>query len=73
LEAAIPYAIEVAARPDDVNKPIPCKLMVAKDKLLAEGGLSEKKLFWGGFSTSGHSPFASQTTSSSHGQQQFRK
>jgi len=47
LEAAIPLAIEVAARPDNVNKPIPHKTMVAKDKLLAEGGLSETKVILG--------------------------
>ena len=47
LEAAIPLAIEVAARPDNVNEPIPCKMMVAKDKLLAEGGLSETKVILG--------------------------
>jgi len=47
LEAAIPLAIEMAARPDNVNKPIPCKTMVAKDKLLAEAGLSETKVILG--------------------------
>ena len=44
LEAAIPLAIEVAARPDNMNKPIPRKTMVAKDKQLAGGGLSETKV-----------------------------
>jgi hypothetical protein len=38
LEAAIPLAIKVAARPNDVNEPIPRKPMVAQDKLKAEGG-----------------------------------
>ena len=47
LEAAIPLAIEVAAQPDNVNEPIPCEMMVAKDKLLAEGSLSETKVFLG--------------------------
>jgi hypothetical protein len=41
LEAAIPLAIEAAAQPDNVNEPIPREMMVAKDKLIAEGGLSE--------------------------------
>jgi len=41
LEAAIPLAIEVAARPNDPNEPIPREKMVAEDKLKAEGGLSE--------------------------------
>ena len=41
LEAAIPLAKEVAAQPDNVNEPIPRKMMVAKEKLLAEDGLSE--------------------------------
>jgi hypothetical protein len=43
LEAAISLAIEVAAQPNDVNKPIPRKKMIAKDKLTVEGGLSETK------------------------------
>ena len=47
MEAAIPLAIEVAARPNDVNEPIPCKKMVAEDKLKAEGGLSETKTILG--------------------------
>jgi hypothetical protein len=47
LEAAIPLAIEVAARPNNVNKPIPRKKMVAEDKLKAEGGLSETKTILG--------------------------
>ena len=47
MEAAIPFAIEVAAHPNDVNKPIPCKKMVAEDKLKAEGGLSETKTIVG--------------------------
>jgi len=37
----------VAAQPDNVNEPIPRKTMVAKDKLLAEGGLSETKVILG--------------------------
>ena len=44
LEAAIPLAIEVAARPTDASEPIPREPMVAKDKLKAEGGLSETKV-----------------------------
>jgi hypothetical protein len=47
LEAVIPLAIEVAAWPDNVNEPIPRKTMVAKDKLLAEGSLSETKKILG--------------------------
>ena len=46
-EAAIPLAIEVASWPDNVNEPIPRKTVVAKDKLLAEGGLSETKVILG--------------------------
>ncbi len=38
LEAAIPLAIEVAARPHNKKEPIPCKPMIARDKLKAEGG-----------------------------------
>ncbi len=38
LEVAIPLAIKVADRPNDVNKPIPRKPMVAQEKLKAEGG-----------------------------------
>jgi len=47
LEAAIPLAIEVAARPTDASEPIPREPMVAKDKLKAEGGLSETKVILG--------------------------
>jgi hypothetical protein len=47
LEAAIPLAIEVAARPNDPNEPIPREKMVAEDKLKAEGGLSEMKVILG--------------------------
>ena len=47
LEAAIPLAIKVAARPTNANKPIPREPMVAKDKLKAEGGLSETKVILG--------------------------
>jgi hypothetical protein len=47
LKAAIPLAIEVAAWPNNANKPIPWKLMVAKDKLLAEGSPSETKVILG--------------------------
>jgi hypothetical protein len=47
LEAMIPLAIEVAARPDNENEPIPHKTMVAKDKLLDEGSLSETKVILG--------------------------
>ncbi len=38
LEVAIPLTIEVAAWPNNVNKPIPQEPMVAQDKLKAEGG-----------------------------------
>ena len=47
LEAAIPLAIEVAARPKDENEPIPREAMVAEDKLTAEGGLAETKVILG--------------------------
>jgi hypothetical protein len=47
LEAAIPLAIEVAARPHDENEPIPREPIVVKDKLKAEGGLSETKVILG--------------------------
>ena len=38
LEAEIPLAIKVAARPHDKNEPIPHEPMVARDKMKAEGG-----------------------------------
>ncbi len=47
LEAAILLAIEVAAQPNDTNEPIPRMKMIAKDKLTAEGGLSETKIIIG--------------------------
>ena len=47
MAAAIPLAIEVAARPNDPNEQIPCEKMVAEDKLKAEGGLSETKTILG--------------------------
>ncbi len=47
LEAAIPLAIKVAARPNNVNEPIPREPMVAQDKLKAEGGLAETKVILG--------------------------
>ncbi len=47
LEAAISLAIEVAAQPNDANKPIPHKKMITKEKLTAEGGLSETKTIFG--------------------------
>ncbi len=47
LEAAIPLAIEVAAQPNNVNKPIPWEPMVAQDKLKAEEGLAETKVILG--------------------------
>jgi hypothetical protein len=43
LEAVIALAIKVAAQPFNTNKPIPRKLMVALEKLIAEGGLTETK------------------------------
>ncbi len=55
LEAAILLAIEMAARPNDKNKPIPCKpMMVVKDKSAAEVGLAESRMILAGISTSGH-------------------
>jgi hypothetical protein len=47
MEAAIPLAIEVAARPNDPNEPIPHEPMIARNKLTAEGGLSETKMILG--------------------------
>jgi hypothetical protein len=47
LKAAIPLAIEVAARPNNVNEPIPREPMVAQDKLKAEGGLAELQVILG--------------------------
>ena len=47
LKAAIPLAIKVAARPNNVNEPIPREPMVAQDKLKAEGGLAETKVILG--------------------------
>jgi hypothetical protein len=47
LEAPNPLAIKVAAWPEDTNKPIPCKLMVAKSKLAAEGGLAKMEVILG--------------------------
>jgi hypothetical protein len=47
MEAAIPLAIEVAARPNDPNEPIPREPMIARNKLTAEGSLSETKLILG--------------------------
>jgi hypothetical protein len=47
LEAVFPLAIEVAARPNNANEPIPCEKMIAEDKLTAEGGLSETKTILG--------------------------
>jgi hypothetical protein len=47
LGAAIPLGIEVAARPNDINEPIPREPMVAQDKLKAEGGLAETKVILG--------------------------
>ena len=47
MAAAIPLAIEVAARPNNPNEPIPREKMVAEDKLKAEGGLSETKTILG--------------------------
>ncbi len=44
LEAAISHAFEVAACPNNANKPIPCKKTVAEDKLKTEGGLAETKV-----------------------------
>jgi hypothetical protein len=47
MESAIPLAIEVAARPNDPNEPIPHEPMIARNKLTAEGGLSETKMILG--------------------------
>jgi hypothetical protein len=47
LEAAIPLAIEVAAWPNNINKPIPWEPMVGQDKSKAEGGLAETKIIFG--------------------------
>jgi hypothetical protein len=47
MEAAIPLAIEVAAQPNDPNEPIPREPMIARNKLTAEGSLSETKMILG--------------------------
>jgi hypothetical protein len=47
LEAAIPLAIRVAARPHDENELISRKQMIARDKLKTEGGLTEMKTILG--------------------------
>jgi hypothetical protein len=47
METAIPLAIEAAAQPNNPNEPIPREPMIAKDKLTAEGGLSETKMILG--------------------------
>ncbi len=47
VKAAMPLAIKVAARPNDVNKPIPWEPMVVQEKLKAEGGLAETKIILG--------------------------
>ncbi len=44
LKAVIALAIEVAAQPLNLNEPIPQELMVALEKLIAEGGLTETKM-----------------------------
>ena len=49
MEAAIPLASEVPARPNNMNEPIPREKIVAEDKLKAEGGLSETKIILGWF------------------------
>jgi hypothetical protein len=47
IEAAIALAIEVVAQPFNPNEPIPQELMVVLEKLIAEGGLTEKKMILG--------------------------
>ncbi len=47
LEAAIPLVIKVAARPNDINEPIPREPVVVQDKLKAEGDLAETKVILG--------------------------
>jgi hypothetical protein len=47
LKAAIPLAIKVAARPNNVNESIPWEPIVAQDKLKAEEGLTETKVILG--------------------------
>jgi hypothetical protein len=49
LEAAIALAIKVAAQPNNANEPIPCKKMVAKDKLTVEGTFIDKNHSWMAF------------------------
>jgi hypothetical protein len=43
LEAAIPLAIEIAAHPNDINKPIPREPLVAQDKLKSRRRLSRNQ------------------------------
>ena len=47
FKAATPLATKVAAQPNNANKPIPHKAMVAKDTLIAENGLSETQVILG--------------------------
>jgi hypothetical protein len=47
MEAAIPLTIEVAARPNDPNEHIHREPVIARNKLTAEGGLSETKMIVG--------------------------
>ncbi len=47
LEAAIPLATEEAARPNNIDEPIPWEPMVAQEQLKAEGGLAETKIILG--------------------------
>jgi hypothetical protein len=47
MEAVIPLAIEAAVQPNNINKPIPHEPMIARDKLMAEGGLSETNVILG--------------------------
>ncbi len=47
METAIPLAIEVAVQPNDPNESISREPTIARDKLTAEGGLSETKMILG--------------------------
>jgi hypothetical protein len=47
LKAAITLEIEIVARPFNINEPTPQELMVALEKMIAEGELMEMKMILG--------------------------
>ncbi len=67
MDAATPLAIEVTARPNDMNEPIPHEKMIAEDKLKAKGGLSEMKIILGWLFNLARLPIHSQIKNTSRG------